>query len=457
MRAWLLKLADLLPRNFWFLPSLMMLGAIGLYLFADSVDQSHLSDVLQRYGIVYAGSLAQARTILSVIAETMIAIASLTFTTVVVVLTLASGQFGHRLVRSFMHDKLTQCALGMFVTTFVYSVLVLHSSQPVGAHGAAPPLTISIAFYLAIASGAMLVYFTHHISQMIAAPSVIFEVGTEIDATIDRTYPALQNHRSPPVAGAMDEILEQLERHGAAVAGTATGYIQTLDMIGLIAAAAQCDATVELTRRPGDYLYAGSVVARIWPANRRDALAAKIRDSMVVGPRRTPVQDLRFAFNQLAEIAVRAMSPALNDPFTAMDCVNRIGAGISRLAQQAPPSAYQTDAGGKLRLVIRPVTFTETVHSALTPVRNYSRESVIVTLQMLHALQELAPLLCDEGQRAAIAEQATLIRRGADAGLAEAADRQVVQAEYEIAMRLLGAAPAIKAESAPPWHFRDER
>lgn len=439
MRARLLKLVDTLLRNFWFLPGLMMAGGIGLYLLADAFNTSHWVRVLQRNGVIYSGGFAEAQTILTVIAQTMVAIASLSFATVAVVLTLATSQFGHRLVRSFMRDKPTQFAFGIFVTTFIYALLVLYAVSDAGAGAAVPGLSVSIAFYLAVTAGATLIYFTHHIAQMIAAPSVIAEVGEEMDLTIDRAWPPRAGDvRHTIDAEAMQAVRRQLDDDSVVVHCAGPGYIQTLDTTGLTILATECDVVIEMLRRPGDYLFDGTPIARVSPSRRCDRkLAGKVRQSMVIGKHRTPVQDLRFAFNQIAEIAVRAMSPALNDPFTALDCVNRIGAGIGRLAVREEPSAFQCDANGQVRLIIEPVGFEEVVGAAFTPVRNYSRESVIVTLQMLHALRELAPRLQNGDQRRAVALQAALIRRGADEGLSEAHDRQSAQEAYQSVLRNL--------------------
>ncbi|HET7371450.1 MAG TPA: DUF2254 domain-containing protein [Gammaproteobacteria bacterium] len=437
MRARLLKLFDTLLRNFWFLPGLMMAAGIGLYLVANAFNTSQWVRVLQEHGVVYSGGFAEAQTILTVIAQTMVAIASLAFATVAVVLTLATSQFGHRLVRSFMRDKPTQFAFGIFVTTFIYSLLVLYAVRNSDGVASVPSLSVSIAFYLAVVAGATLIYFTHHIAQMIAAPSVIAEVGEEMDATIERSWPPRTADAPRPVdADAVQLARRRLDDDSETVRCPAPGYIQTLDTTGLTILAEQCDVLIEMLRRPGDYLFDGTPIARVWPAHRCDhKLKGRIRQSMVIGKHRTPMQDLRFAFNQVAEIAVRAMSPALNDPFTALDCVNRIGAGIGRLAAREEPSPYQADDDGRLRLIMEPVGFDELVSAAFTPVRNYSRESVIVTLQMLHALRELAPQLRNERQRRAVALQAALIRRGADDGLVELHDRLTAQSAYESALR----------------------
>jgi uncharacterized membrane protein len=433
MRARLLKLIDTLFRNFGVLPGFMMACTIGLYWFGAAFNTSHWVHVLQQHGVVYSGGFSEAQTILTVIAETMVAIASLAFATVGVVLTLATSQFGHRLIRSFMRDKPTQFSFGIFVSTFIYSLLVLYEVPESGAQANLPALSVSIAFYLAIIAGATLIYFTNHIAQMIAAPSVIAEVGGEMDETIDRAWP----EDSPAIPRLLDSDiintkLEQLQYDGITVYSTRSGYIQTLDTMGLVRWAARHQAVIKMTCRPGDYLFTGGSVAQIWPAEHKgDELTTIISQSMVTGKRRTPVQDLRFAFNQLAEIEVRAMSPALNDPFTALDCINRIGAGIVRLARRAEPSPWQTDGDGQLRLIIKPVRFDEVVNAAFTPIRNYSRESAIVTLQTLYAFEDLAPLLRTDAQRQAVALQAVLVRRGANEGLIETHDRQSAQAVFE--------------------------
>ena len=435
MRARFLKLIDSLPRNFWVLPGLMVAGGIGLYLITVAFNDSAWVRRLRHCDVVYAGSLSGAQQIVSVIAQTMIAIASLVFAAVVVVLTLATSQFGHRLIRSFMHDESLQYGLGIFVATYVYCLLVLHTMHGGGA--SVPSLSVSVAFYLAIIAGATLIYLTHHIAQMIAAPSVIAEVGEEMDATIDRAYP--KDPGPAPARKKTDALLERLEDSGTNLSSIANGYIQTLDTAGLVDLGCERDVVVELLCRPGDYLFDGSAIAKVCPAERCDTeLSRKVREHMTIGNRRTTVQDLIFAFNQIAEIAVRAMSPALNDPFTALDCVNRIGAGIGRLAQRNEPSPWLTDAGGELRLIIRPVSFAELVSAAFTPIRNYSRGSVIVTMQMLRTIEGLAPLLRSDDQRRVLALQATLICGGAAERLTEKHDREAAQNAYERTLRGLG-------------------
>ncbi|MGH8274695.1 MAG: DUF2254 domain-containing protein [Gammaproteobacteria bacterium] len=436
MHAKLLKLIDSLTRNFWFLPGLMMAASIGLYAITVAFNDSAWVATLQHYDVVYAGSLSGAQQIVSVIAQTMVAIASLVFAAVVVVLTLATSQFGHRLIRSFMRDKSLQYGLGIFVATFVYCLLVLHTMH--GAGTRVPSLSVSVAFYLAIIAGATLIYLTHHIAQMIAAPSIISEVGVEMEATIDRAYPE-KPETKPLEPETIEAALRRLERDGVEVASNARGYIQTLDTSGLIELACEHDLVIEFRSRPGDYLFDGSLVAKVVsPGRLGTELEGRIRRSMTIGNRRTPVQDLRFAFNQLAEIAVRAMSPALNDPFTALDCVNRIGDGIARLAQRSEPSPYHADSQGRLRLIIKPVRFAELIDGVFTPVRNYSRQSVIVTLQMLRAIEELAPLLRGDSARRALAEQAVLIRRGAEEALPDVHDYAAVQEIYARALEKLG-------------------
>lgn len=441
MRARLLKLIDLLFRNFWVLPGFMMVCAIGLYWFGATFNDSHWVHVLQQHGIIYSGGFSEAQTILTVIAETMVAIASLAFATVGVVLSIATSQFGHRLIRSFMRDKSTQFAFGIFVSTFIYSLLVLYAFHN-GNGQAIPALSVSIALYLAIIAGGTLIFFTNHIAQMISAPSIIEEVGKELDETIDHTWPDEPPEMSDSLNKYTIEItLEQIENSGALVHIAKQGYIQTIDKAGLVELAEEQQVVIKMFCQPGDYLFTGSPIAKVWPAqNGSDQLVHKICRSMVIGKRRTPVQDLRFAFNQLAEIEVRAMSPALNDPFTALDCINRIGAGIARLVRREEPSPWQTGEDGRLRLMIKPVSFDELVNTAFTPIRNYSRESVIATLQTLRAFEGLIPMLRTGKQRRTIAIQATLVQRGARDGLVEEHDRESAQTVYERILNKLNVA-----------------
>jgi uncharacterized membrane protein len=437
MRARLLKLLDTLLSSFWFLPSFMIACTVGIYWFSVAFNPSQWVHVLQQHYIVYSGGFSEAKTILTVIAETMVTIASLVFTTVGVVITLATSQFGHRLIRSFMRDKFTQFAFGIFVSTFIYALLVLYTVRNSEGSASVAGLSVSIAFYLAIIAGITLIYFTNHIAQMISAPTVIADVGREMDETIDRTWSgdspshSAKAPQDSPDTRQIERTLKQIKQDGTSLHSARSGYIQTLDTAGLVELAVEHQTVIKMICRPGDYLFEGTPVAQVWHADRSSELGHEIFQNIVVGKRRTPVQDLRFAFNQIAEIEVRAMSPALNDPFTALDCVNRIGAGLARLAQRTEPSPWRKDEDGWLRLYIEPVSFDELIDSAFTPIRNYSRESMIVTMQMLNVLEELAPLLRSARQKRAVAAQATLIQSGAEEGLLEEHDLESAQEAYK--------------------------
>jgi uncharacterized membrane protein len=438
MRARLLELLYLLTRNFWVLPGAMLACAIGLYAFSITFNGSGWVAALRHYDLIYAGGMDGARQILTVVAETMVAIASLVFASVLVVLTLATSQFGQRLIGSFMRDKTLQFGFGIFVGTYVYCLIVLHLMRG-AAH--VPRLSVSVGFYLAIVAGATLIYLTHHISKMVEAPSVIAEVGRELDAVIEVTYPS--GEAEPEAEPKEAPAAEHPAGRGGEVRSQASGYIQTLDARGLVEFAAAREVVIELLVRPGDYIFAGTPFAEVWPAARcKGGLRAAIGEHMVIGDRRTTAQDLRFAFNQLAEIAVRAMSPALNDPFTALDCVNRIGAGLTRLATRRELPVMRHDAAGQVRVITRPVGFAEAVETAFTPVRNYTRASVIVTLQMLEVIGALAPLLANAEQRRALALQAILIRAGADSGLHADYDRKRVRRVCQRALDRLGVSEA---------------
>jgi len=169
------------------------------------------------------------------------------------------------------------------------------------------------------------------------------------------------------------------------------GYLQLIDADALMALASQEDLLLRLERRPGHYLEKGRTMAMVWPAERvTEALVEQMNAAFVFGDQRTAGQDVEFSFQQLVEIAVRALSPGINDPFTAIACVDRLGSGLCRLAQRDMPSALRFDPEGRLRLVARGSSFAGIVDTAFNQIRQCSRSNPAVAIRTLGAIGQVA-------------------------------------------------------------------
>ncbi len=328
---------DEIRESYWFLPAILTALAVGLALLTVHIDQVTTHDWLSDFALVYTRGPDGARAVLATVAGSMITVAGVVFSVTIVALSLASNQFGPRLLRNFMRDRGNQVVLGTFVATFVYCLLVLRTVRGTDGNEFVPHLSVTVAIVLALASLGVLIYFIHHVAMSIQAPEIVANVANDMHEAIDRFFPeelGEENGDERPQREA-DVLPEDFDRDCGPVSARNSGYVQAIDGDLLIALAGENDLLIRLRRRPGQFVIEGSLLAEAWPSDRlSDDLMAAIRDTYLIGSRQTPAQDAAFAINQLVEVAVRALSPGVNDPFTALNCLDRLGESLCHVAQQ---------------------------------------------------------------------------------------------------------------------------
>ena len=326
---------EALRGSFWLLPAAMTAAAIGLSFAAVAVDRATEAEEL--FGWTYRGGPDGARGVLATIAGSMVTVAGVVFSITVVALSLASQQFGPRLIRNFTRDRGNQLVLGTFVATFVYCLLVLRTVNGTGKATFVPELGVTVGVGLALASLGVLIYFIHHVAVSIQASAVVERVGAELDGLIGEVYPEEIGERAEPA----DRPAEAPPADARAVRADATGYVVAVDADAVLRVAAGSDLVVHLPTPPGRFVRRGDAVALVVAAGGRlpDGVEEDLRNAVTVGPTRTGYQDVEFGLLQLTEIAVRALSPGVNDPFTAAECVDRLGDALGRLAWRTFPAA----------------------------------------------------------------------------------------------------------------------
>ncbi|MGH0030291.1 MAG: DUF2254 domain-containing protein [Myxococcota bacterium] len=410
--GWLADRWDALRTSYWFLPVQMALAAGVLALVAIELDRAFGPYLVEHIPWLTRTSAAGARSVLTTIAGSMMTVTSVVFSITIVALTLTSSQFGPRLLRSFLRDRASQLSLGTFVATFFYSLLVL---QAVGTPEQVPTLATALGVLLAGTSLFVLIFFIHHAASSIQASSVIAAVVREIDAQLPQLFPeSIGGGAGGPDATA--DVFSpgtELERIGLCVASDCEGYVRFLDEEALIAIARECDVVIHLRTRPGRFVTQGSELARVVPAERMTPEAEEeLRAACILGDHRTATQDLGFLTGQLAEMAVRALSPGVNDPKTAVDCVHRMGAVIAQLATRRMPSGLRTDEDGALRVTVEPTRFDDLVAVCLDPVRRHGANDAQVVVALFEAIEMGARCCLDDERRGVLAEHAREIREG---------------------------------------------
>lgn len=416
----------------------MTVGAIGLSYGLLALDQRKPASHLKGIAWLYTGGAAGARSVLSTVASSVITVAGTTFSITIASLSLASSQFGPRLLRGFLRDTGNQVVLGTFIGTFVYCLLVLRMVRGVQQDVFVPNFAVTGGVALSLASVAVLIYFINHVSASIQAAQVVASVTHELTEAIDRLYPSEIAQGAEDVPD-LPESRSRLSHSQSLIAGK-SGYVQIINQDRLIHLAREADGVLEVARRPGTFVTRGCVLAVLWSAAALpEGFPTKVNDAFVLGPHRTMTQDARFGFDQLVEVAARALSPGINDPFTAIMCLDRIGEALAHLAARPMPSAFRYDADSALRVIAESPCFADMVDAAFDQIRQYGRDSYAVTLHLLDKLESVTPQAC-AADRAVLRRQADLIYTGRSA-LSAAEDRERVAARYAQTVRALEAPP----------------
>lgn len=440
MMAHFLKYWDRLRSSFWFVPAIMAGGAVALAFATVALDEMVTDQWRRTWAWAYAGGAEGASALLGTIAGSMVTVAALVFSMTLVALTLASSQFGPRLLRNFMRDTSNQVVLGTFIATFLYCLLVLRTIRHAEGDPFVPHLSVTMGVLFALISMGVLIYFIHHVCVSIQADDIVARVGAELIDGIERLFPEKIGREQPgiPVRPSFADLPDSFDRDARPVAAVEDGYVQFIDADALMGLATREDLMLRVDQRPGHYVTAGNALVRVWPGHRvTDRLAAQVNEAIILGNQRTPAQDVEFTVSQLVEIAVRALSPGVNDPFTAIRCVDRLGSALARLAQRVTPSPYRRDGHNQLRMVVPPLTYPALVDSAFNQIRQHARSSVAVTIRLLETIAIVAKSARRPEDRAALRRHARIIARGARAGLPEDEDRGVVEDRFQVVNRVL--------------------
>lgn len=424
--------------SFWFIPSVMSAAAMVLAVLMLYLDRTGAAELPVLQEIAYSGGADGARTILSAVASSMIGIAGVTFSITIVALTLASGHFGPRLLRNFMKDLGNQIVLGTYIATFIYCLWVLQTVRDTDSLHFVPGLSVSFALLLALAGLVVLIYFFHHVSTSIQADHVIADAFFDLVHAVDRKLMDREDfdaEDSSTVEASVAESIQWYEknRQWETVLSAKSGYIQAVDYSYLLNLAKRHDLALEVTVRAGDFLVEGQTVTRIFSEEELEdfeALQRTVNNCLFTGQQKTAEQDLEFSLDQMVEIAVRALSPGVNDPGTAVTCVDYLGAILAKAAGKRFPVGVYSDEEGTHRVLARTFTFSGMFDAAFYQIRQNCMTSVAVNLRLLEVFAELAPLMRTDEQKTALRRHADMVHRSCRRNFQEPNDRDAAAARY---------------------------
>lgn len=438
MRLWLEGAWEKIQESFWFLPTLLVAGAIALSLAMIQLDRATSGrNAVAALGWTFTRGPEGSRAVLSTVAGSMMTIASVTFSITIVALQLASSQFGPRLLRNFIRDRGNQVSIGTFIATFTYCLLVLRTVNGTQGQQFVPHIAVTVGLVLALISLGVFIYFVHHAATSIQVENVIAGVSRDLHRAIERLYPGITD-REPPGPSSDAELPRGFEEDSSPIGAPQSDYLQAIDLDALVAVACEHDALIALSGRPGQFFFRGGELARVGLAGRLDdELAEAVRGCFYFGPRRSLNQDVEFAVDQLVEVAVRALSPGINDPFTAINCVDRLGAALCALAARSIPSPYRFDDEGRLRVVADASTVAGIVDASFNQIRQAARLDASVTLRLLETVAAVARHTDDPDFRDALRRQADAIHRGSQSGLDDPMDRSAADLRHRQAIASL--------------------
>ncbi len=395
--------------NFWFIPTLLSFGAIVAAFVVIQIDLS-----FRDHGLGYFGNLSMpiegARLALSTIAGSMITVSSLVFSLTLVALTMVSQQLGPRILMLFMDDRPTQIVLGLFVATFIFSLVVLLRIGDVAIEGRVPGIAVVSAAVMAIFSLGMMIHFIHHIATRIQADVLITRMGNDLCQAAEHFV--AQGSQQESFADDLEQNqIVQLFDHGKteSIALERSGYLSRLDVEGATDYASKENLMLRMEHRPGAFLLSDmpvlSVVCLVADKRLTEEDRDCLRGLLSVTSRRTPEASLEFEICALVEVALRALSPGLNDPFTAMACIDRLGDGMKVIMERDGEQRVSRDVDGKIRVVHIREPFSRYLRTAFAAIHEAAQDNRMVQDKLRTTLDNLSAFAQTELQRKALINQ----------------------------------------------------
>ena len=427
-----------LRTGLWFVPTLMAVGAVGLAIMALNLDAGLPEETARQFWL-HSGGPEDARNLLSTVFSSMITMATLVISITMVVLTLAASQLGPRLVRNFMGDLRTQLVFGIFLMTIIYCLLVLRTLNSELDISAVPHIAVTLGTALALINLFALLFFIDNLARSIISDTAIRRVDRDLRNAISRLLPAEDDGQPLVERPTADDVLPaDFDERSASLWLPGEGYVQAIEYERLVDIACRHKAVVRLDFGAGHFVMRRSHKADIYPGRLLGPdLATEIEGAIVVGEERTPVQDLEFSMRHLVEIAVRALSSGINDPFTAIAVIDRLGAALGALMRRELQTEVFCDESGVVRVVGRASSFRGFVDIAFHQIRQVGATHPAVIIQMLSIIARLAVNVRLSSQRDALFDHAAIIAEAGRRGASEASDIADIEHSYQEARMAL--------------------
>ena len=387
----------------------LSLGCVGAFLSWLEETHTSIGDWVPKVLFLSHADPQVAQVILAGIAASIMTVVSIVFAILLMTLTLASMQFSPRIIVSFSRDRVTQWTLGIFLGTFLYCTAALPAAHYL-PEPFAPVTTVVGAVLLAIICVGLLLFFIHHISQAISVNHIVARIASETEAVIDDIMPSARGPRRPELADRVD-----LSTWDQPILGDVSGYIRFIDTKRLLELATSRRVKVRVVRRVGQFVPAGVALFMIGKAERLSPeYIGQLRVAIDFGPSRTLQQDVEFGILQIVDIALKAISPAVNDPTTAISCVDHLSRLLIRFVSREMPESVLYDLKGVGRVAIRWIDLDRLLDSAFEQIRMYSKTDVAVSMRLLRAFGDIAASTQDLAVRKNLMSRAKRVVTGCE-------------------------------------------
>jgi uncharacterized membrane protein len=399
-----------LKSSFWFIPVLIITisvpAAMGFVYLDGTINLSQ--DGLKRF--FFVSSADSARSILTTISGAMIGVAGTVFSVTLVALTLASSQFGPRLIKNFMYVRLNQVVLGSYVSTYLYCLIVLNSIKDMDGFTFIPSISIFLAIIIAVVNIILLIVFIHQIAMSIQANKVISDIHEFVSSQVKTLFPDELGVESDAKNSIQADTIKSQSETITYIKSTKSGYLQYIDSESLLDIMMAENSLLELNVKPGDYIVENIEIGKIYHSRKTDEnKLANVSSHFIIGKSRTSQQDFEFSIHQMVEIASRALSTGVNDPYTAIACIDNLTAIMSDLAQINFPSKYRFDKENELRVIAVTLSFEGILDAAFNQIRQFSTGSSAVIIRLMEALLTISQFTDTEENKKAVIKHAKMV------------------------------------------------
>ncbi len=421
MHTQLTKLWEEGRSSLWFLPSILVTASAVLAFVLVGLEGIVGEKALRLLPLVFGAGPDGSRGMLTAIAGSVLGLAGITFSSTLVALSIAASTYTPRILRNFLRDRGNQTVLGTILGTFVYCILVLRTIRA-GESEFVPTLAVTAAILLALVDLGLFIYFVNHIAQSIQATTITASIANDTKRAIDTVFPERLH-------GAEVENDAEPERvsSGQTVPTPRSGYIQIVDHEQTLEFALRHNLMLQMERGVGDFVAEGAPLVTLIARDRvEDDAVRDLQQLYGISKERSVRQDVEFGFRQLVDIAIKALSPGVNDVTTAVTCIDHLGDLLRYTGDRRMSAHHRRDENGRLRVIARTPTYSDLVGIAFDQIRVAGQSQVAIMLRQIGVIEHLAIAIRPPDRRRALLDHLNLIGAAADRGLSDEADRQRV-------------------------------